>query len=50
MSLFVQDGVGEDEALLQFDPLPVTEADPMEGGGFSYHVEGSGGTRRAFFY
>ncbi len=50
MSLPVQDGVAEDATLLQFDPLPATDADPMEGDGFSYHVEGSGGTKRAYMY
>ncbi len=50
MSLPVQDGVAEDAALLQSDPLPVTDADPMEGDGVSYHVEGSGGTKRAYKY
>jgi hypothetical protein len=42
--------VAEDAALLQCDPLLVTDADPMEGDGFSYHVEGSGGTKRAYKY
>jgi hypothetical protein len=50
MSFPFQDGVAEDAALLQSDPLPVTDADPMEGDGFSYHVEGSGGTNRAYRY
>jgi hypothetical protein len=50
MSLPVQDGVAEDAVLLQFDPLPVTDADPMEGYGVSNHVEGSGGTKRACMY
>ena len=52
LSLPVQDGVTEDAVLLQFDPLPVTDAsgDPMEGDGLKYHVEGSGGTKRAFKY
>ena len=50
MSLPVQDGVTEDAVLLQFDPLPVTNADPMEGDGLKYHVEGSGGTKRAYMY
>ena len=48
MSLPVQDGVAEEAALLQFYPLPVEDADPMEGDGFSYHVEGSGGTKWAY--
>ena len=52
MSLPVQDGVAEDAVLLQFDPLPVTDAsgDPMEGDGLKYHEEGSGGTKRANMY
>ncbi len=50
MYLPVQDGVGEDAALLQSDPLPVTDADPMEGDGLKYHVEGSGGTKRTCMY
>ena len=52
MSLPVQDGVAEDAILLQSDPLPVTDAsgDPMEGDGLKYHVEGSGGTKRAYRY
>jgi len=49
-SLTVQDGVAEDAALLQSDPLPVPDAKPMEGDGFSYHVEGLGGTKRAYMY
>ena len=40
----------EDATLLQSDPVPVTDADPMEGDGFSYHLEGSGGTKRAYKY
>jgi hypothetical protein len=32
-SLLVQDGVAEDAALMQSDPLPVTDAHPMEGDG-----------------
>ena len=36
--------------MLQFDPLPVTDDDPMEDDGFSYHVERSGGTKRAYRY
>jgi len=50
MSLPVQDGVAENAALLQSDPLPVTDANPMEGDGVSYHEEGSGGTKRAYRY
>ncbi len=50
MSLPVQDGIAEDGALLQFVPLPVTDADPMEADGLKYHVEGSGGTKRAYMY
>ena len=50
MSLLVQDGVAEDAALMQSDPLPVTDAHPMEGDGLKYHVEGSGGTKRAYMY
>jgi hypothetical protein len=50
MSLPVKDGVAEDAALLRSDPLPVTDADSMEGDVFSYHVEGSGGTMRAYRY
>jgi hypothetical protein len=50
MSLQDQDGVAENAALLQSDPLPVPDAEPMEGDGFSYHVEGSGGTKRAYRY
>ncbi len=50
MSLPVQDDVAEDAALLQSDPLPVADANPMEGDGFSYHEEGSGGTKRAYRY
>ena len=36
--------------MLQSDPLPVTDADPMEGDNVSYHVEASGGTERAYMY
>ena len=50
MSLLVQDGVAEDAALMQSDSLPVTDANPMEGDGLKYHVEGSGGTKRAYRY
>ena len=50
MSLPVQDGVAKDAALMQSDPLPVTDANPMEGDDFSYHVEGSGGMKRAYRY
>ena len=50
MSLPVQDCVAEDAALLQSDPFPVTDADTMEGDGFSYHVEGSGGSKQAYMY
>ena len=50
MYLPVQYGVAKDAASLQPDPLPVTDADPIEGDGFSYHVEGSGGTKRAYMY
>ncbi len=50
MSLPVQDGVAEGATLLQFDPLPVTDADPMEVDGLKYHVEGSEGTKRAYMY
>jgi hypothetical protein len=48
MFLPAQDGVAEDAALLQSDPLPVTDVDPMEGDDLSYHVEGLEGTKRVY--
>ncbi len=50
MSLLVQDGVAKDAALLEYDPLPVTDTDPMEGDGLKDRVEGSGGMKRAYKY